>query len=180
MIDHFHLVGVHAEHDEVFVSGASTTFAEGEVVFLGATGVAVAFDAHADAGIGLHELSLLAEHVAGFGLDVGLVKVEVHDAVGDRLSGAFDSGVSSAVVVGGGGGSHVSASLLFRATKASTHSHNESHNESQTFESVHLFFLLSEFPRTEKRLIKFLLPCVYYPAHARAEGYSGKPVLSSW
>ena len=32
--DHFHLVGVHAEHDEVFVSGASTTFAEGEVVFL--------------------------------------------------------------------------------------------------------------------------------------------------
>ena len=46
--DHFKLVGVHAHHDQVLIRSAGAALAKGEVVFLGAAIVAVAFDANAE------------------------------------------------------------------------------------------------------------------------------------
>lgn len=117
--------------------------------------------------------SALAERVAGFGLDVGLSKSKytMPSVTSERRSiAALAAPLSSAVVAEPRQRQSACAN-----DGASTHSHNESHNESQRL-SVHLF--PPERVPTRKN-DKFLLPFYAPPCTRKGFSYSGKPVLSS-
>ena len=122
--NHLELAGSNAQGHEVIVSSLSTTFAEGEVVFLGAAFVAVAFDTDLDGVVLLHQVILGLQDVLVLGFDAELIKREEHAAVSDLLDSSLHFGGNAVAVVSVAG----FGSLFLGATKASSKSHNQSKN----------------------------------------------------
>src|SRR5467141_282146 len=70
-------VGRNAQRNEVLLHGGGAAIAKGQVVFRGATLVAVAFDGCFDRRVAFQEVRGLGKSGAGIGTNVGLVKVEI-------------------------------------------------------------------------------------------------------
>ena len=127
--DHFQLAGVHAQANHVVISGAGAAFAQGQVVFLGTAFVAVTFDAHADAGVLLHQFSLGGQHVFVLGLNVELVESKQHATVSDLLDGSTHFGAHVIDIAGGVLG-------LLGAAETGGEGHNQSKDKSVAFHCV--------------------------------------------
>src|ERR1700731_4252181 len=70
-------VGGNAQRNEVLLHGGGAAIAEGQVVFRGATLVAVAFDGCLDRRVSFQEVRGLGKRGAGIRTNVGLVVVEI-------------------------------------------------------------------------------------------------------
>src|SRR6202158_3918153 len=70
-------IGRNAQRNEVLLHGGGAAIAQGQVVFRGATLVAVAFDGRLDGRVPLQEVRGLRKGSASVGTNVGLVVVEI-------------------------------------------------------------------------------------------------------
>src|ERR1700674_399075 len=70
-------IGRNAQRNEILLHGGGAAIARSQVVFRGATLVAVAFDGHLEPRIIFKEIPGLRERGAGIGANVGLVEVEI-------------------------------------------------------------------------------------------------------
>src|ERR1700676_656732 len=70
-------VGRNAQRNEVLLDGAGAAIAQTQVVFRGATLVAVAFDGCFDRRVAFQEVRGLGKSGAGIGTNVGLVIVKI-------------------------------------------------------------------------------------------------------
>src|ERR1700694_5884313 len=70
-------VGRNAQRNEVLLDGAGAAIAQAQVVFRGATLVAVAFDGYLETWIIFQEIRGLGKWRASVGTNVGLVAVEI-------------------------------------------------------------------------------------------------------
>src|SRR5438309_8430011 len=110
-------VGRNTQRNQILLDGAGAAVAEAEVIFGGATLVAMAFDGDFDRRVLLQEVSRLRERRAGIGTNVGLVVVKVGVAhflvkIGwrflflrrwrRRINGDGSSGAGGAARTGGG------------------------------------------------------------------------------
>src|SRR5688500_4250654 len=74
--DGLHFVGGNAERDQIVLRGERATLTEREVVFGGATFVAVPLDRDLPRGVLLHDPGVLLQHPLSFGTDVRAVELE--------------------------------------------------------------------------------------------------------
>src|SRR6267143_2574939 len=70
-------IGRNAQRNDILLHGSGAAIAQGQVVFRGATLVAVALDGHFEPRIIFQEIPGLRERGAGIGTNVNLVVVEI-------------------------------------------------------------------------------------------------------
>src|SRR6266576_5583743 len=70
-------IGRNAQRNEILLHGGGAAIAQGQVVFRGATLVAVAFDGRLDGRVPLQEVRGLRKGSASVGTNVGFVVVEI-------------------------------------------------------------------------------------------------------
>ncbi len=93
----------------MLIGGTRTAFAQGQVVFLGAALVAVAFDDHTDTGVAAHDVGLEGQHGARFLVELVGVEGEMDGDAGQlchglRLGAALGLGGQRGLVHRGLGG----------------------------------------------------------------------------
>ena len=124
--NHLELAGGNAQGHHVVIGSTCTAFAKSKVVFLGAAFVAVAFDAHADGVVALHQLSLGLQDFLILGLNGVLIKCKQHATIGDLLNGSLHFRGNASVSI-------ARFCRLLGATKTGSKSHHQRKNESETF-----------------------------------------------